>query len=133
LYEVAYKYRQDFRYYPLHEGVFPVVELNIEANGRSVDLPAIVDTGAQHSLLSPQYAIEIGLVLSAGRPMVFTAANGSSFKAFGHKVQIRILEKTLQAELFFPEVQLYRCLLGRDILEKMQIGLNESLSTLYLF
>ncbi|MBX2991246.1 MAG: retropepsin-like domain-containing protein [Bacteroidetes bacterium] len=113
--------------------MFPVIELGIEANGRAVDLPAIVDTGAQHTLLSPQYAVDIGLIPAAGRRMIFTAANGSSFSAFGHTVQVRVLDETFQAELFFPEVQLRRCLLGRDLMARMQIGLNESLSILYLF
>jgi hypothetical protein len=130
---VKYRYKKDYRGYPNHEGVFPVVEMNIEAYGNGVDLLAIVDTGAQNSLLSPQYALQVGLVLGNGNLKNFTTACGSTMKAYGHDVQIRILDEVFKIELFFCETLLPRCLIGRDILEKMQIGLNESLSTLYLF
>ncbi len=107
--------------------------MNIEANGKAVDLLAIVDTGAENTLVSPEFGTDIGLVLQTGNRKSFKAANGFSFAAYGHQVQVRILDETFHAELFFPEIPLHRCLLGRDIMQKMQIGLNESLSTLYLF
>lgn len=133
MYPVSYKYKIDYSYYPNHEGTYPVVVVYIESNGKETVFPAIVDTGAQNTLVSPEYAIEIGLVLNKGKVKNFKPARGDSFMAYGHQVQVRILDELFQAELFFPEFRLPRCLIGRDILEKMQIGLKESHSTLYLF
>lgn len=133
MYSVVYKYKMDYRYYYPHRGVFPVVDINIEANGDGVWFPAIVDTGAKKTLVSPEYCECIGLDLMSGNVQNCTTANGSQFRAYGHQVKVTILDKTFQTEIFFSELRLDRCLLGRDILEEMQIGLNESLSTLFLF
>ena len=107
--------------------------MNIGANGGQIDLLAIVDTGAQNTLVSPQYAGAVGLDLNAGRLKEFSTANGGLLRAYGHTVRINIFGEELESEIFFSEAILNRCLLGRDILEKMQIGLKESHTTLYLF
>jgi hypothetical protein len=65
--------------------------------------------------------------------MNFSTVNGGRITAYGHKVGVRIFDEFMRLEVFFAETHLDRSLLGRDLLEKMQIGLNESLSTLYLF
>lgn len=133
MHSVEYKYKKDYRYYPNHNGLFPVVEMYLEANGNKIEFPAIVDTGAENTLISPQYALALGLNLTDGNAKDFSTANGGQIRAYGHRVQIKILDESIDSEIFFTETTLHRCLLGRDLLEKMQIGVKESHSTLFLF
>lgn len=76
MHTVEYKYKSDYRYYPNHEGVFPVVEIFLEVNGNKIELPAIVDTGAINTLISPEYALALGLNLTTGKPRFFSSVSG---------------------------------------------------------
>lgn len=133
MYTVHYKYQKGYRYYPNLKGLYPVLEMKLEANGREIELPVIVDTGAQNTIVSPQYASALGLDLTTGNVRDFSTIGGDRIRAYGHPVQIGILGEVLSSVIYFTESTLPRCLLGRDLLEKMQIGLKESVSTLFLF
>jgi hypothetical protein len=107
--------------------------MNLETNGGSIDVLTIVDTGTQKTLVSAEFALPLGLTINAGTKTPFTPMSGHTIYGYGHPVRVTIFGERLDLEICFAETKLERCLLGRDVLQLMQIGLNESLSTLYLF
>ena len=132
MFSVEYKYKESYRFFP-KVGEVPAVSMNIAANGKSLDLLAIIDTGSANTIISPDYAVALSIEIENGEPKQFHTATGEKFLAYAHQMEIRILNEFLRFQVYFPDQVFHRCLIGRDLLNEMQVGVKESHSTVYLF
>jgi predicted aspartyl protease len=124
VHNVNYTHLLSYRTLPNHTGVYPVAEIQVLNNGSGVDLPAVIDTGALVSLISGEYAIALGIDLKSG---VYTELSslGGTVVAWIHNVQVKLFDLQFSLKLHFAEARLARNIVGRDVLEKLQVGFRE--------
>ena len=124
-FEMEYIYPDDLR------GLVLDVQLNGNA---SVRFPATVDTGAAHCLFQSDYADLLGLTLTDGIPLRFSAAGGGAIEAYGHEVTVTVLGRTGSAFVYFTaHYGFSRNVLGRKgWLDRFKLGIEHYRSKLYL-
>jgi clan AA aspartic protease len=105
--------------------------LQLSNNGQPIEVITVVDTGAEYSLISGELAAGIGLNLESGVKKELSTLRGPII-CWSHKVQVSFFENVIEAEIRFSDQSIPRNLLGRDLLEHMQIGLREKHEYLYL-
>jgi predicted aspartyl protease len=79
--------------YEGHKVVVPVSVLM--DNGVTVDIEAVLDTGASISILSRTVAKRIGLTIETGEPLDIMAVSGDVTTAFIHNVDINFRGRRL--------------------------------------
>jgi predicted aspartyl protease len=131
VYQVNYTHMLRYRPLPNHEGVYPVAEIQVSNNQHAVDFPAVIDTGAMFSLISGEYAIALGLQLTNGANTQLSSLGGS-IAAWIHSVNMKMLDLEFRMNLRFADRTLPRNIIGRDVLERVQIGFREYHSTVLL-
>lgn len=133
MHRIEFKHRISYRGYPGHERNYPVVAMRVKSGEAETDILTVVDTGTELTLVSPEHAQELNIDIQSGRREFFSPTRGGDLVAWGHRVQVRIFDEVFDSEIFFPEEPIFRCLLGRDILAKTQLGLREYHGQLFLF
>ncbi len=133
MHRLEFKYGINYRGYVGHEGNYPVVTIRLASEHGTADVPTIIDTGTELTIVSAQYALALGLDLQSGRRKTFSPTRGAGLLTWGHKLRVRIFDEVFENEIFFSEEAISRCLLGRDILAKTQLGLREYHGQLFLF
>lgn len=131
MHTVNYTYDLAYRYIPNHEGHYPAIDIRLSTQGGSADVLTVVDTGAVRSLVSGEYALALGLNLNEGVRTDLSALQGSLI-AWAHTVRVKLFELEFDLDLCFSDMTLPRNLLGRDILERLQVGIREYHNLLHL-
>jgi len=103
------------------------------SNRHSIDIPAIVDTGTQFTIVSAEYALGLDIDIHSGNRKIFSPTRGGALIAWGHNLEVTLFGERFECEMFFSEERLTRSLLGRDILAETQLGLREHHGQLFLF
>ena len=131
MYQVGYQYRFDYRYVPGNPGLYPVVDIQLSRENFVTSFPALIDTGSQLSLISGEHALLLGIPITSGKQARLYTLSGAII-TWSHAVHVQILDLSFEMELCFSEFNLPRNLLGRNLLEKLEIGLSEQSSALYV-
>jgi hypothetical protein len=108
--------------------------VRVEAGDRSARLVAYVDTGAPYCIFQSDYAEFLGLELARGIPIQVIPAGGGVIEAFGHTVNLEVLEQRVESVVYFTNHPGYRRnVLGRQgWLHHFKFGLVHYESKLYL-
>lgn len=122
--QVNYTHILNYRLLPNHQELYPVAEIQMLNNGNAVDCLGVIDTGALVSLISGEYAIALGIDLKSGTNTELSSLGGP-ITAWIHSVQVRLLDLQFPLKLHFAEARLARNIIGRDVLEKLQVGFRE--------
>jgi hypothetical protein len=116
--------------------MFPIFSVTVSSprsSGRSVDVVAYLDCGAQRSLFDGTLAGFIGIGLMDGLRVPFASAAGFSIEGIIHPV--RLVQPELgefDLDIGFSTVPLRRNLLGRDFFNLVQIGFRERQQVFYV-
>lgn len=124
MHQVNYTHVLSYRPLPNHREVYPVAQIEVLNNGSAVDFLAVIDTGAVVSLISGEYAIALGIDLKSGTNTILSSLGGP-ITAWIHDVQVRLFDLQFPLKLHFAETRLARNIVGRDVLEKLQVGFRE--------
>ncbi|MBX9599367.1 MAG: aspartyl protease family protein [Bryobacteraceae bacterium] len=123
----AIRYEYDSR----QEGItVPVISRTPDG---TVELPAKLDTGATNCLFERSYADILGIEVEKGRRRTFQTANGH-FTAFGHEMELGVLDcKHLAEVFFFEDRHIQKNVLGRvGCIQNFQLALVDHDALLYL-
>lgn len=107
--------------------------VSLKLGEEEVTVSAAVDTGASFCLFARSAAESLKIDVESGLSQVFTTANGS-IEAFGHTVQMTVLEIEVEALVFFfANGNIKKSLLGRrGWLDRVLFGLDEYQQLIYL-
>lgn len=103
-----------FSYQLFRDSYYPIIPVKIIANGKEVNTPAIVDSGASISIFSGSVARQIGINIESGEKRIF---QGASAKMVGyvHKVRMKIAGSEIECKVAFSdELGTSFNLLGRE-------------------
>jgi hypothetical protein len=95
-------------------------------------LLALLDTGAERSLLDGQFLRAENIDIFTGRPCRVGGFLGSTTVAYEHPVGLYIDDFELNMPTLFSTQPLERAVLGRDVLGGFCFGLREHLGEIYL-
>ncbi len=91
-----------------------------------VDVEAVLDSGAERSLVDGRIGVALGLDVIGGKRLTFETMAGSILAATLHTVQVsHLLLGTFKLEIAFSTGEIRRNLLGRDFFDLVQIGFRE--------
>ena len=96
------------------------------------DFLALVDTGAERSLLEGVHLRAADIDIFAGRELVFQGFLGARTVAYLHSARLRIGSTQLETEVAFSTQPLLRQVLGRDLMAYFALGLREMAMEVYL-
>lgn len=128
---VSYAHKFEYRNIPGHEGLYPALLLSISAT-ESVDTVGVIDTGSVRTLFNGELAAAIGLRLEDGTPQALYPINGGVLRTKLLKAHILFNGLEFDLDICFSEARVNRNLLGRDFLEKIQVGFREHHRLIYL-
>ena len=96
-------------------------------------IEAAVDTGASYCLFARSVGESLGIDVESGLPQVFASAGGR-IEAYGHSIQLTVLEIEVDAFVFFfANDNIQKNLLGRrGWLDRVKFGLDEYQQFVYL-
>jgi len=131
---VTYDAEFSYGYLPGHDRV-PMLSfiIGLLGNTTGFEVSACIDTGAGRSLFNGRLAVGLGLDLFDGSPIRLSTVTGQGLQARGHRVQLR--HETLgdfDLEIGFSTDHISRNILGRDFLDRVQIGFREHRNTFYV-
>lgn len=69
----------------------PIIPVTLFGPKGSVNVHALLDSGADKCLFSNQYAEEIGLDLESGEEEIFSGIEGGQVKTYLHKIHLQII------------------------------------------
>ncbi|MBI3928545.1 MAG: hypothetical protein HY319_23595 [Armatimonadetes bacterium] len=113
----------------------PLLQLRMAGAGLDqwADVDAFLDTGAELTLFDGEISRVIGLDLSAGRSKRFRGTSGSQIEARQHHViLVHKHVGRFQLPVCFSLSPIARNLLGRDFLNRVQVGFRENHLTFYM-
>jgi len=90
------------------------------ASGEKFDISALVDSGADISILSPGIASILGLDIRRGSRKTFHGLGGT-IHAYVHRINLQLGPVRLRARVAFPEVDVPNILGRLDILKDSSI------------
>jgi predicted aspartyl protease len=110
------------------------VTLTVRSSEKSYNFRAVVDTGADYCVFQPDIAEVLGIELAAGSEISIGNAAGSTFKAYGHEVELEYCGIRFSTMVYFADVpQFRRNLLGRvGWLDQFRIAIVHHDSSLYV-
>ena len=129
--KVTYTYRFPYRNLPGHTGQFPVVPVMLSAS-RSVDAPGVIDTGSQRTIFDGGYASTIGLRLEDGTSIPIQPFGNGTFFTKALRCHIFFNGQDMELDVCFSEIKIPRNILGRDFLDRVQMGLREHHELVFL-
>ena len=110
--------------------IIPVLK-RTEKSTQEIDVPAIVDTGADFSIFQGNYATAIGITIRNGRPENINVFGGW-FQVYMHQVILIIENHVFPTEIGFPDQPIPRNILGRNFLKLVKLGVDEKIDEFYL-
>ncbi len=131
MYSVSYDYRIQYRHLPGNPGMYPVLDVQLSRGNLATNVVAIVDTGAQRSLISGEHPLAMGIDIASGSQQRLYTLSGSIL-TWKHPVRVQVFELLIETELCFSEFRLPRNILGRDMQEMLELGFSEHYSTLFV-
>jgi hypothetical protein len=126
---VRVDYQHEFPYISVGEERFPILQLIMEplaGEEASIEVDAILDTGARYSLFDGRLLAAINLDLNDGAERTYYPVRGAGISARVHSV--RISHEYLgdfNLNIGFSTEGIPRNLLGRDFFDRVQIGFRE--------
>jgi len=98
--------------------VRPFAKITLKSStGKSFDIVALVDSGADVSLFSRSVARILGIAVRRGKPKVFHGLGGGQVEAYIHRIDLELGGIRLKARVAFPEVEVPNILDRLDILK----------------
>ena len=100
------------------------IPVTLDANSRTVDFEAKLDTGSSHCIFERIYGENLGLEIENGTLEKFgTATDG--FFAYGHEVEVSVLDISVYTTVYFAKGDWFtRNVLGRQgWLDRVKLGL----------
>lgn len=95
------------------------------ANGVSVDIEPVLDTGAEVSLLSRAIAQNLGIRIEDGEPLDLMVVSGHTATAYPHDVDLDFLGRRLTIRVaIIPEWKTGNFLGMRGFLDQMPVAIN---------
>lgn len=110
----------------------PILRIEVErAFGMPLEVRALIDSGATHSLFHAQVAEALGLPVLRGRKMTVRGI-GADVEAYVHRVRVKVLDEFFECDIAFTYgLTLNQNLLGRkDFFERHHIEFREDQKTI---
>lgn len=124
----TYPYRYDANGSPL-----PLVPIRLHlAQDYVVEFLALLDTGAERTLLEGVHLRAAGLDVFEGKPLNSQGFLGARTVAYLHPARVTLANQELDLQVAFSTQPLLRPVLGRDLLAHFKLGLRERTSELYV-
>ena len=112
---------------------FPGFLVQLRNGGNSIDVDAVLDTGAEYSLFNGALANAIDLSLLAGKVRTYRTANRTDLSARVHPVSVWIPELgEFKMNMGFSLDDITRNILGRDFFSLLSIGFDEHHQTFHV-
>ena len=92
----------------------PIVKIQVLHGNKSLDIVALVDSGAERSLMPRQVADDIGLDLSQASQVEIIGAGGHEFPGFMTVVDLQLGRHRFRAPIIFTEQGINESLLGQN-------------------
>lgn len=128
-------YTHDFQYRSVNATFLPILQFQLQhiSNGSAVDVDAVVDTGTMVSLFDGGLGTAIGLDLLTGTSNRWQPTSGSMLQGFLHRVRLVHDDLgTFEMEIGFSISGISRNLIGRDFLNRIQVGFREHHTTFFV-
>lgn len=93
---------------------------------------ALVDTGAERTLLEGIHLRAAGIDVFSGKPLTFQGFLGARTVAYLHRVQLTIGPSQIELEVAFSTQPLLRPVMGRDLMAYFGLALRERASQFFL-
>lgn len=126
---VRVNYQHEFPYIAVGDERFPILQLIMEplAGGEaSIEVDAIVDSGARYSLFDGRLLAALNLNLNDGKERTYYPIRGAGISARVHPVKIsHEYLGNFNPDIGFSTEGIPRNLLGRDFFDRVQIGFRE--------
>ena len=90
----------------------PQVSLLIHGPKLTVDIPTLVDTGAEHNVISSDLAGLLGISLEEGRPVTVVGIGGEQIRGRLLKVDLQLRDERWSASTIFAGIGNGRAVLG---------------------
>lgn len=108
---MIFPYREQVR--GTHTRFLPLVPLTVHGPHDSAEVLALVDSGAEHSVLTADLADEVGISLRRAEPVVIVGASEHEVPGRLTEINLQIGRHRWQAPVVFAEGPLNRPLLGQ--------------------
>lgn len=129
---LEFSHTYPYRYDP-NGNLLPLVPLRLHlAKDYVVEFLALLDTGAERTLLEGVHLRAAGMDVFEGKPLTFQGFLGARTVAYLHPARVAVANQELEIEVAFSTQPLLRPVLGRDLLAHFKLGLRERTSELYL-
>lgn len=120
-----------YKYNTLESGIS--IAISLSNRFEIVDLVAKIDTGADYSTFSREYAELLGIEVESGLPRKVQAYSGNSFATYGHGLTVAALGYQFDAMVYFTVDYGRRNVLGRSgWLNQFMLAIDDQLGELYL-
>lgn len=103
----------------------PALELTVAVGMIEFDVVALVDTGAEFSLLDGSMLRAAGIDLLAGPSQTFRGFMGARSVGHAHRAVLTAAGRAVAMEVHFSTMPLERPVLGRDFLEYFVVAVRE--------
>lgn len=106
--------KEEFSYFEKDGQYFPVVKIKLKGPKNELAVNALVDSGASFSVLRPEIAEDLGVILERGKKIYLTGIGGRIL-GYLHNLPLTLGDKTFRCKIVFsPEFNVSFNLLGRD-------------------
>lgn len=94
----------------------PIIPVTLFGPKGSVNVDALIDSGADRCLFNAELGREIGLDLEKGEKEIFSGIEGGKIGAFLHKIQLQVIgiEKKIEIITGFADAPGIFAVLGQD-------------------
>ncbi len=72
--------------------IYPLIPIRLSAKGRTIQILALIDSGADTSLFHASIATKLGLDTDIGQTMSYNGIEGQSIMGHIHRVDLQVLE-----------------------------------------
>jgi hypothetical protein len=117
----------EFKYSYFKDKKIPLIPLEVEGKDGWLEIWAFVDSGASLSVFDKDEALNLGLDFKNGQELMVVVGDGSYIPIYIHKLQLKIGEEIVKAEVGFSErLGVGFNLLGRkDVFEKFKVCFSD--------
>ena len=91
----------------------PLIPIQVEHGSETLHLHALVDSGAEHTILSLEVAEELAIDLSDAEDVTVVGAGDNELDGWRTKVQFKLGRHRWQAPAIFSEAATSRAILGQ--------------------
>ena len=91
----------------------PLIDLRVHNGTRSLQMDALVDSGADHSVLGNEVAVDLGISPNSGQLVTVVGAGGYELEGFLTEVTFEIGKHRWTAPVIFSDAARGRAILGQ--------------------